>query len=210
MTRYAPGLLLGAVLALGTWLLAGAGTRAFADDEDEKEIKAAQADVVGLVQAQAKGEKVDADRVKAVFVKGGKNKYDELNHVMQVFKPSTRKGLSVFGPKGATDGIEVRLNVMVKKDYPPPSKDAIRKMEAELLEATRVSLVMAEVARLYPPKKPVDGKGVKEWNQYSDDLKKSSLELAAATKAGNGTDLKKAVEAITNACNGCHSDFRGK
>jgi hypothetical protein len=202
MSRQARRLALGTALALAIWLLAGAGANVLADEEDDKQIKLAQADVVELVKALEKGGKVDAAAVKAVFEKGGKKKYEELNHIMYIYKSSNRKGLAVFTPKGPSDGIEAKLNKLAT--LPRPMKaPAIKKMAPELLKATHVNLVMYEVTRLYTPTKDA-----KKWNQHNEDMKKATEALIKATKEANGEELKKAIEDVNSSCVNCHADFR--
>jgi cytochrome c556 len=207
MSRNARGLTL-TVLALGIWLMsgAGAGAWALADDDDDKLIKEAQKDVLELVKAVEDGKKIDEAKVKAI-----RKKYEELNPVMQIYKPSTRKGLGVFSPKGPNDGIEAKLNKMASARG-TMNAAAIKKMEKELLKAASVNLAMHEVAKLYAPTKSVEGKTAKDWHKHNDDVRQATLEMIKVVRAKepNGAALKKAIEDINNACNNCHSDFRGK
>src|SRR5262249_14424233 len=146
MSRQAPGMTLCTMLALGIWLVAATSVRAY-DEDDDKQIKAAQKDVLELVQTLEKGGKIDEARVKAI-----KKKYEELNHIMQIYKPSTRKGLSVFKPKGPNDGIEVKLGKLASARS-PMKPDVIKKMEAELIKAGHGKRAMSPLTKEYAPAK---------------------------------------------------------
>jgi soluble cytochrome b562 len=199
MSRHVRGMLYGSAFALIIGLMAY-GPRTWADAEDEKEIKEAQKDTLELAKAieEGKNGKDIAARMK--------KKYSELNTVMQAFKPTTKKGIGTnIGAKGAGDGIEAKIISLGRK---APSKDALEKQKAALLKMAYINLAIAEVTKLYPPGKPKGGKGVKEWQQYTTEMTKSTKEMIDAIKKGDSAKVKEAANNLNNACNSCHTDFR--
>jgi Cytochrome C' len=197
MSRYTHGLTIGSALLLAVVLLSN-GPVALGDEDDDKAIAEAQKDVVELAGAIGSGKdgKDVATRMK--------KKYEELNTIMQVYKPSTKKGLGTgIPPKGPGDGIEAKI-ISLGKRVPAD----IEKQKAALIKLAYINLAMAEVTKLYPPSKPKNGKGVKEWQQHVADMKKSSEELLKAVKSGDSAKIKDAANNVNSSCNNCHSDFR--
>jgi hypothetical protein len=189
----------GAVLVLGIWVMGMAGT-AGADADDDKAILAAQKDVVALARDIEKG--ADAKKVarKAAAIK---KKYEDLNHVMQLYKPTPKKGLGVL-PKGKGDGIELKIIALTKR---APKTDLTKYQKEYLFKLGYVNLAMAEVTRLYVPK-PKGGKTEKDWKQSCDDMAKATKELIGALNKSDPKAVKKAADNLNNACNTCHGDFR--
>jgi hypothetical protein len=196
MSRYARALAGGTVVALGVWLLATAGVGAYGDDE-KKQIAAAQKDVVDLAKDIEAGNNGEA---KAAAVQ---KKYDELNTVMQIYKPRAKGGLGI-GPPSKGDGIELKIINMGKRAMSPAT---LRKESGELIKMAYINIAMSKITKYYPPpKKP--GKDVKEWKQYADEMAKGSKELIEAVKSDDPKKVKAAANNINGACNNCHSDFR--
>jgi hypothetical protein len=187
---FAPALM----LALG--LLAGRPVVRADDDEETKAIKEAQKDTLELSKA-IEGGKDGKDIVARM-----KKKYDDLNTIMQAYKPSTKKGIGV-GPKGAGDGIEAKLISLSKR----ANAATISKQKADLIKMGYINLAIAEVTKLYPPK-PKGGKGNKEWQEHTAAMKKASQEFIEAVKSGDAKKVKEAANNVNSSCNNCHSDFR--
>jgi len=199
-----------ATLMLGVILLTGGGSgsvQAFdkdkdKDDDDVKEIKAAQKDVLEMVKDVEGGKDISA---KAAAIK---KKYDELNTVMNVYKPTPKHGIGYLPPgtkPHVGDGLELKIIALGKRMLP---KATLQKEKETLIKAGYINLAMAEVARKYVPSKVNKGKGPKDWNGHVDDMKKASQELIAAAKAGDPVKVKDAATNLNSACNNCHSDFR--
>src|SRR5262245_32490379 len=117
MSRLVRKLAPAVALSLGVVVLSASST--FADDDDDKLIAAAQKDVMELTKAVAAGKKVDPDKLKEI-----KKTYEELNHLMAIYKPRDKKGRGI-GPKGPGDGIELKLVNMGKR------KLSVMKLKAE-------------------------------------------------------------------------------
>ncbi|MBY0229321.1 MAG: cytochrome c [Gemmataceae bacterium] len=193
MTKHIGGLALIAAIALS----AHAAYRAD-DDDEKKKVKEAQKAIVDLAEALEAG-KDPKDAVAAI-----RKKYDDLLTVMHVYKTREKGGYGV-GPKGKSDGIELKIVDMGKR---APSKATLDKYKDEYVKMGYLNLAMGKIAHAYPPAKPVKGKGAKEWKQHSDDQEKASKELIEAFKKGDGAAVKRAATNLNAACNNCHSDFR--
>jgi hypothetical protein len=193
MNRLARGLAAGTVLALAILVVAGVQV-ALADDDP----KAAQKDVLDLAKASMEGKKIDKARLEAI-----KKKYEDLETIMHAYKPREKGGIGI-GPPSKSDGIEIKLNNLGKKAL---SKMQLDKEADDLVKAAHVNVAIAEIAKLYVPKAK-GGKGPKEWNEYLDQMKKSSMEFAKAVKSGDPKAVQKAANNVNASCTNCHSDFR--
>lgn len=164
-------------------------------------------EVAGLVDKIAAAHK-KAD--KAAAAKEGQavgKKLEELYEAMDLMKPRAKGGFGVGAKKGAIvpDGIEQML-LKVARDAPTPgfmnkSSDALEEMAYRIAGIAEVSLAKA-------PTKDQGKKLVKDWVEWSKDMRDSALELAAASKAKSGANVKTAASKLNNACNSCHTVFR--
>jgi cytochrome c556 len=195
MKRHGTGLAIGALLVVSIGLLA-TNNAAGADDEDDKQIKAARKEILALAKEIENG-KVDAKRAQAI-----RKKYAELNHLMIGFKPRDKNGIG-YGPKG--EAIDSKLNSLGKRAL---AKDTLDKEAAALVKMAYINLAYAEIAYHYAPLKPKAGKGPKEWKQYTADWKTGTKDFIGAVKKGDAEAVKKAANNLHNTCNSCHSDFR--
>ena len=167
-----------------------------AEDEDAKK---AQKDILALAETLEKG----SDGKSAVAAI--KKKYEELNSIMHVYKPSTKGGVGV-GAKGANDGIERKIALLARTEL---SKAKLDKEKAALLKMAYLNLAVGKVAHAYAPQKSKPGKpGTKEWNGYAGEQEKASKDLLDAIKKGKTADIKKHALSLNAACTNCHSDFR--
>jgi len=198
MSRHARALIFGSTLMLVIGLLTQSTTTR-ADAEEDKAIKEAQEDTIELAKA------IEAGKDTKAITARMKKKYDELNTIMQVFKPSTKKGLGTgIGGKGPGDGIEAKI---IKLGKSAPRAEDLAKQKAALIKMAYINLAIAEVAKHYPPK-PKGGKGPKEWNQHNAEMKKSAQDLIDAIKSGDPKKVKEVAQNLNSSCNNCHTDFR--
>jgi hypothetical protein len=163
--------------------------------------------VAGLIDkiaaAHKKGDKAAAEKEgKAVSKEIG-----ELYEAMDLMKPRTKGGYGVGPKKGAImpDGIEQML-LKIGRDAPTPgfmnkSSDALEEMGHRIAAIAEISIAKA-------PTKDQGKKLVKDWMEWSKDMRDSALELAAASKAKSGANVKTAASKLNNACNSCHTVFR--
>jgi hypothetical protein len=165
---------------------------------EEAAIKAA---VTKIAAAIEKGDNASAKALATALAK----KVDEIDDVMNVFKPRTKKGFGVGNKPGLIqpDGIELKL-VDMGRDAPPQAK---ANKEAAALEemAYRIAAV-AEVALIKPPKDV--GKKKADWVRWAKDMRAAAPGLAAAAKSKSPAELQKAAAKLNAACNSCHSAFK--
>lgn len=184
----------GTLLAAGLWLLtAGTGSA------DDKTLKAAQDAVAKVADLLAKNDEAGAKAAAAEARKA----YD-LDDIMSVFKARGKKGVGVGPTPGAIkpDHIESYFQNMEKR--PPAQKDASAVERAANLSAA-VALIVVDKC---PVEKKEKDKDPKEWKQWSEDMRKSSLELAQALKAYKAADIKAAAKKVNESCINCHGPFR--
>jgi hypothetical protein len=195
MKRHRMGIIGLAVTALAAFCVAqgtGAG--------ENKEVVSA---IDKIAAAHKKGDKAAAEKEGQAVGK----KLQELYEAMDLMKPRKKDGVGVGAKPGAItpDGIEQML-LKIGRDAPSPafmnkSSDALEEM------AYRIAGI-AEVALAKSPAKDKGKQLVKDWVEWSKDMRDSALELAAASKAKSGANVKTAASKLNNSCNSCHSIFR--
>jgi hypothetical protein len=179
-----------ALLVLFALLVADDSRRAYG-----RQANNAQKDILKLADKLAAGKDITKDAA------GFKKKYEDLEQIMNSYKPGNKGGIG-YGAK--KEGIEPKLIGMGRRAVP---KATLEKEKDELVKMAYINIAIAEVAAHYLPK-PKGGKGPADWKKYTTDQKKAAEELIKAINAGNAANVKKAAEQINNACNGCHADFR--
>jgi hypothetical protein len=179
-------------LGVGIWVLAGSSR---ADDEEDARLaRDARNAVEKLIDKMNKGG-TGKDQAREI-----REKFTELKPIMLAgFKP----------PPGGTrpgdgDAIEARI-IKWSNAAKPMAPAELDKQKAALQRAAEVARSMAEVAALYPRKKPAD---TAKWKRYNDDMRKAADDLAKAVKASDPKAVHKAVTDIYGSCTDCHSDFR--
>lgn len=184
----------GTLLAAELWLL----TATFGQADDNK-LKAAQDAVAKVADLLAKNDDAGA---KSAAAEARKN--FDLDDIMSVFKARTKKGVGVGPTPGAIkpDHIEALFQNMEKR--PPPQKDAPAVERSAYLSAA-VALIVVEKC---PVAKKEKDKDPKDWKQWSEDMRTSSLELAKALKDYKAADIKTAVKKVNESCINCHGPFR--
>jgi hypothetical protein len=196
MTKYAPRAIVGGLtLGLAIWFLAATGSAA---DEE-------RATVSKIADLIAKNDMDGAKKEAAALAKKA-----ELEDVMQSFKPrlKTNKGGFGIGPKpGAIqpDSIELKIGALAKK---APTAGDLKSQSDALTEMAYRTAAISLYAQEKAPAKKAGAKDPKDWKQWSEDLTKSSLELAAAIKKGDAKAINTAAKNANAACNNCHGVFR--
>ena len=69
------------------------------------------------------------------------------------------------------------------------------------------SALLAEVARAHPERAETKKK---EWLQWTDEMRRASLELAETTKAKKAKEVKSALIKLNASRNDCHGTFTEK
>lgn len=197
MRTYAPVWVASVVLlAVGTWCLdSGSGSAAqgskLADAIQKLADKAAKSDAASTRnEAEALAKTV------------------QLESVMYLFELRTKEGLGVGSKPGAImpDGIEMKIMALAKKPLSP------QELEAEAEGLTQAGYVVAVTAQVAQHKCPVPvkmgEKDPKQWQEWTEQLHKAALELAAAAKAKQPMELQTAAAKVNSSCNNCHGVFR--
>ena len=181
------------LLTLGLLLhVAGDGTA-------QEDFKGPILKIAGLIE---KGDTTGAKAMAKTLAK----KVEDMDDVMGVFKPRTKKGVGVGAKPGAIqpDGIELQLN-KISRDA--PSQNAANKDAAGFEKMSYVIAAVAEVAMAKLPKD--DGKKkAKDWLKWSKEMREAAPDLATAAKSKSPAEIQKAAMKINNACNSCHSVFK--
>lgn len=196
MNRIARALALGVTLALAVGLLTGDGQAYYVSDDMKKDLD----DLVAAIKGD------DAAKVKKL-TGAMKQKNDDLNEWMGIYKPTKSKGIG-YDPdkKGPGDGIEKRIIDLASKKALPDTQ--LKKEQDLILRTAYYNLAMYHLTKEFSPKKPKGGKGEKEWNTHNEEVKHGSEAVIKAVKAGDPAALKKAMGTISSGCNECHTDFR--
>lgn len=189
----------GAVLVCGFFFFA---TTEDGRAADKKKVQDALLKVADLIEKKdMAGAKKEAAAIAAM------DKFD-LNDVMQFFKPRLKGGLGLGEKAGAIspDGIESYYMNLEKKAPPPKTLETI---SADL---ARSAYVVAAIAEVVIDKCPVPAKkGEKDpaqWKSWTEDMRKSSIELAEAFKEKNAMGIKSAAKKLNESCINCHGPFR--
>jgi hypothetical protein len=169
-------------------------------------------------RALAQGKNNDVLKIAALIKKGDKEgakaaaeslakKVEEMEELMEVFKPRKKGGIGVGDKPGAItpDGIEQKL-LALGRDAPSPT--ALGKEAAALEEMAYAIAAVAEVTKAKAPKQNMGKKTVKDWNTWSDDMREAAVKLAEASKAKGAQDVKTAASKLNASCTNCHSVFR--
>jgi hypothetical protein len=189
----------GVTLVMGAWFLAAANRGTAADDKEVAD------DILKLTETiknkDEAGAKTQAEEI-------GK-KY-ELEDVMHLLKLRKSKGFGIGDKKGAykenEDGIEAKIiglgnKALTAKDLGTQSKD--------LVDAAYRTAAIAEVALgKCPVDKKQGEKDPKKWRSWTEEMRKSAVELASAAQAKNAKSIKTVASKLNSTCNDCHAVFR--
>lgn len=185
-------------LLVGICLLAVAGSGSAA--VDKKKIAAELDKIADLLE---KGKQEEAKKAAVAFAK---DKDFDLAEVMAIFKLRTKGGVGVGAKTGEIkpDGVEAMFISLEKAQ-----KKTVETYTNELGHAAYLSAAVALViADKCPVQKKMKDKDPKEWKQWSEDMSKASLDLAAAAKDKNLAKVKDAAKKVNNSCVSCHGPFR--
>jgi hypothetical protein len=193
MNGHAMARLAGLLLAVAIGLLAAGGGRG-GDDDELKQAKKAQAALIDMVDAMAKGG--DGKKEAAAI----HDQFDDVKVVMIVFRNATKGGMAL-GSRGP-DGIEKKIQDVDRKRL---SKEDAAAQKEDLIRAARFARAVAQVAELYDdPAKKAPAK----WKRFNQDMRKGADDLIEAARAGDPTKIKAAVANLHASCTDCHSEFK--
>lgn len=198
MRKAAVKVILGAAcLALGIGMLSVTeSTAGMADIKDN---------VQAIADALAKGDTAGAQKLAADMAKG--SSVEDAMHLFGLRKTAKAKGYGVGDAPGkiTPDGIEAKVLNFSKK---APAKAAVIKDADALVQMAYRTAAIAEFAIKKAPEKDMGEKKVKDWNKWANDMKSSSLDLAAALKAQDPAMIKSAASKLSSSCSSCHGVFR--
>jgi hypothetical protein len=161
--------------------------------DDAENIKKARADVLDVVKDLQAGKDV-AKKVDAI-----RKKYEDMEHLMVIYKPRDLGGLGIGPVSPKADGIEYKiLNVGMRG----LTAAALAKEKAELIKVVWLNVAMARISRTYTPRARA-----REWNAYCDDMEKASKRLLEALKKDDPVAVKKAAWEVHLSCAGCHTPY---
>lgn len=198
------------MLALGCFLLTGAGPRA---DDDEKadpvpdDVRAAIMKIADLLD---KGKLEDARKEAAALAK--KKKYDggdpgSCKLLMRAFQYRNKGGFGV-GDKPALvkpDGIEKYV-----MDLDKLSANRLKNEATEIKKIALITAAIGDIALEATPKKDNGKKKAADWKKWSQEMHTYGLELAgAAGKAQPDVkSVKDAAKELDGSCTECHPIFK--
>jgi hypothetical protein len=184
-----------ALLVVGGLYLAGRGGAG--------EDKALVDGINKIADAFEKGDKATASKLAQGLAK----KLEDVEGLMSLFKPRSKKGLGV-GPKAGVivpDGIEIKL-LAIGRDA--PTQTTLNKEADALVRLAHITAAIGEVAANLPPDRDMGKKTKKAWIALSKEMVESAPQFAAAVKSKSPNDVKTATNKLVGSCNRCHEIFK--
>jgi hypothetical protein len=133
----------------------------------------------------------------------------ELLDIMNLLRLRSKGGLG-FGVKppvgsATIDGIESKLLGLGKRV--PPAE--LNKSADDLVRSAYILVAVSEVTDAHTPKKKgANGKGAREWTEWTEEMRTAALQLAEAAKKKDPAGVKAAVNKLNGTCSNCHGEFR--
>jgi hypothetical protein len=192
----------GAVFTLALWgVSAPAADEKSPNDTIDKLAEALQKDpTAAKKQAGELATKIDTDDLMSVLNKRKKN----------------GDGGFGFGPKPTgemDDSIEKKVESLGDTKSAPLSADQLAKESADLQKLNQRVAAVGLVVAAKPAPKSVGGKAVpekdlKKWNEFAENMAKSSQELNKAIKDKDPKAVQAAAARMDGSCKGCHVIWR--
>lgn len=116
----------------------------------------------------------------------------ELHEVMDLFGSSVGGGMNL------------------EKDIQNLKKEGVKSVAAAELVGARTA-ILADLTLWLPNEKAGSGASKKQWDDYSAEMKKFSLEIATEAAKGDKADkakIKTAAGKLDASCTNCHNKFR--
>jgi hypothetical protein len=178
-------------LVLALWYLPG-GNRA--DESYEKEAREVKKEIVEMARLVEKGKDISA---RAVAMS---KKYDDLDPIMWCFKAKSKGGIGA-GKTFSEQSIELKIIRLSRQIL---TREQLANQKSDLIRIAAVSAAVAEVTAHYGPE--VGGRRKREeWKKLATEMKKFSLELMAAVKAGDPRKVRRAASKLSDSCLPCHT-----
>jgi hypothetical protein len=162
----------------------------------------AQDDVIAIADALKKGNADDAKKLAAAAAQKLTNA-----QLMHLYKPRNKGGMgysSTAGKNPATDGLEKKIQEFAKGVPQNLVAQVAANEEAALWMAALAEITLAKA----PAKNGPQGKTIKAWTDWSNDLRKASTDFAKAAAAKDAKDMSKHAAKMYSTCVACHSKFK--
>jgi hypothetical protein len=135
-------------------------------------------------------------------------------------------GFKSLKPGGDVDMADVDLSQAVPRHNLMEQVNAINKKMTEyrrmnaaafqvkgkpdevVINAHKMAALSVAITAHAPDKDLPAGKTKQDWLKATEDMRKATLEIAAAAKAKKQADMKSAINRMDTACTKCHDDFR--
>jgi hypothetical protein len=203
------------VWVAGLCVLVGVRPGSAADKKDTKDSPMAAEARETVVKMAGSVDKKDMDEMKkqattlAKKLAEADEGYQGLEPVMNLLKLRKMGGLGV-GPKEGVydpDGIEAKVIALAKLKLKPAD---ITKQADDIAQLAQVLTVVAQIADERKPTKKMGDKDPKDWQKWTNEMRDSSIDLAAAIKKANPdpkeiNDISKKLNA---SCSDCHAKFK--
>lgn len=169
-------------------------------------------DVTKIADTIKSGKMDDAKAASAKLIKEHKIDFrganDNAGDLMHMFRARNKGGLG-WSRKSITnnpteDGLEKKVQLLAKTAPANVAKEAPAAEEAGYDLAAMAELIK----NIAPAKNMSGGKTTKAWQDYSDQMREASLELAKAGAGKNAAAIGKAAAKVNSTCNACHSKFK--
>ncbi len=163
-------------------------------------------DVLKIAGMYKSGKAADAETAAIKIAKA----FEETSDLMHLFRARNKGGIgwgrAPLGPNPAEDGLEKKLQLLADPKKPLAN---VAKEAAAAEEAAHDLAAMAQLIRNKTPGKDGPaGKTKKAWNEWSEQMRDASLELAKAAGAKNAAGIAKAAAKVNSTCNACHAKFK--
>ena len=141
-----------------------------------------------------------------------KDYLDDQDEVMTPFKtlPKGGDGLppslqSNARLKGTLNGVEEKIRELAKRALRP---NLVAKEAPDIaLMADKVA-VLAQLNYEFAPEKDEGMKKVKDWKEWSVEMRQTALELAEAARKADAQKIFAASQKVNSNCNKCHGIFK--
>ena len=139
---------------------------------------------------------------------------DEVIPIMDLYRTKSKGGEGIHPDlqvsprlKTALNGIEEKIRMIGTKKV---SDENLAKAAKELEILGYRESAMGSLIHAYAPAKKVGNRDPNEWRELSIAMRDAGIALADAAAKKNGDAVLAAANKLNNACNQCHTVFRGQ
>ena len=154
-------------------------------------------DVKKIAELVKKGDMAGAKKAAEAYAKT-----NEIEDIMNLFKPANKKGIGVTG---STKGIEQEL-IQLGRDGVTAAK--MLKMADSYTEMGYHIAALGLIAEHKAPTKDAGKMTKKAWIESTTSMVETGVKFADAAKSKSAADVKSQAVKVNNSCNSCHTIFR--